>query len=44
MAALQSPGAPHNELEVAPFSNIGALVAAPGVGIYSAKIGGGYTY
>ena len=44
VAALQSPGAPHNALQVAPFSNIGALVAAPGVGIYSARLGGGYTY
>ena len=44
VAALQSPGAPHNGLQVAPFSNIGALVAAPGVGIYSARLGGGYTY
>ena len=43
VAALQSPGVPHTKLQVAPFSNIGALVAAPGVGIYSAKLGGGYT-
>ena len=42
VAALPSPGAPHNALRVAPFSNIGALVAAPGVGIYSAKRGDGY--
>ncbi|MCE7986776.1 MAG: peptidase S8 [Caldilinea sp. CFX5] len=43
VAALQSPGAPHSQLTVAPFSNSGALLAAPGVGIYSARAGGGYT-
>lgn len=43
VAALQSTGAPHNLLTVAPFSNTGALVAGPGVEIYSAKTGGGYT-
>ena len=43
VAALQSPGDPHDKLAVAPFSNIGALLAAPGVAIHSAKLGGGYT-
>jgi len=43
VAALQSSGAPHTNLRVAPFSNSGALVAAPGVGIHSVKWGGGYT-
>jgi subtilisin family serine protease len=43
VAALRSTGAPHTKLRVAPFSNIGAQVAGPGVGIYSAKLGGGYT-
>lgn len=43
VAALQSPGAPHNGLTVGPFSNIGAVLAAPGVDIYSAQAGGGYT-
>jgi subtilisin family serine protease len=42
VAALQTAGAPHDKLQVAPFSNIGALLAAPGVNIYSAKAGGGY--
>ncbi len=42
VAALQTPGAPHNNLTVAPFSNSLATVAAPGVGVYSAKLGGGY--
>ena len=44
VAAVQSAGAPHDALTVAPFSNIRAAVAGPGVGIYSAKKGGGFTY
>ncbi len=43
VAALQSAGAPHEQFSVAPFSNIRAAVAAPGMGIYSARSGGGYT-
>lgn len=43
VAALQSAGSPHQTLSVAPFSNVRAAVAAPGVGIHSAKAGGGYT-
>ncbi len=42
VAALQTPGAPHNNLTVAAFSNSLATVAAPGVAVYSAKLGGGY--
>jgi subtilisin family serine protease len=44
VAAVGTPGAPHEALSVAYFSNIRAAVAGPGVGIYSAKAGGGYTY
>jgi subtilisin family serine protease len=44
VAALGTGGAPHTSLTVAPFSNIRAAVAAPGVGVYSARRGGGYTY
>lgn len=44
VAAVQTAGAPHNAFTVAPFSNIRAAVAGPGVGIYSARKGGGYTY
>lgn len=44
IAALESTGPPHQSLRVAPFSNIRPLAAAPGVGIYSAKAGGGYTF
>ena len=44
VAALQTAGPPHSALMVAPFSNIRAAVAAPGVGVYSAKKGGGYTH
>ncbi len=44
VAALRTAGPPHNALTVAPFSNIRADVAAPGVGVYSAKKGGGYTH
>jgi subtilisin family serine protease len=43
VAALQTAGPPHNALSVTSFSNIRAAVAAPGMGIYSAKRGGGYT-
>lgn len=43
VAALGTAGAPHDNLSVAPFSNVRAAVAAPGAGIYSAKSGGGYT-
>jgi subtilisin family serine protease len=31
-------------LTVAPFSNIRAAIAAPGMGVYSAKKGGDYTF
>jgi subtilisin family serine protease len=44
VAALQTAGPPHSTLTVAPFSNIRAAVAGPGVGVYSAKRGGGYKY
>ena len=44
VAAVQTAGAPHSALTVAPFSNIRAAVAGPGLGIYSARKGGGYTY
>jgi subtilisin family serine protease len=43
VAALRSAGPPHETLTVAPFSNTGAALAAPGMGIYSAQKGGGYT-
>lgn len=43
VAALRSMGPPHAQFTVAPFSNIRAVVAAPGVGVYSARKGGGYT-
>jgi subtilisin family serine protease len=43
VAALQTAGPPHTALRVAPFSNIRASLAAPGVGIHSAKADGGYT-
>lgn len=33
VAALQSPGAPHEALTVASFSNTNAIVAAPGASI-----------
>ncbi len=44
VAAVQTVGEPHSVLTVAPFSNIRAAVAGPGLGIYSARNGGGYTY
>jgi len=44
IAAVQTAGTPHSALTVAPFSNIRAAVAGPGVGIYSARKGGGYAY
>lgn len=44
VAALASADSAHETLTVAPFSNIGAVVAGPGVGIYSARAGGGFTY
>jgi subtilisin family serine protease len=44
VAAVQTVGAPHGALTVAPFSNIRAAVTGPGLGIYSARKGGGYTY
>jgi subtilisin family serine protease len=44
VAAVQTAGAPHSALTVAPFSNIRAAVAGPGLGIYSAQKGGGYAY
>ena len=43
VAALQTAGPPHDALTVASSSNIRAAVAAPGVGVSSAKRGGGYT-
>jgi subtilisin family serine protease len=43
VAALATAGPPHEQFSVAPFSNIRAGVAAPGVGVYSAQMGGGYT-
>ncbi len=42
VAAVQSAGPPHTAFTVAPFSNIRAALAAPGVDVYSAKQGGGY--
>jgi subtilisin family serine protease len=42
VGALQTSGAPHTSLAVWPRSNSEPSVAAPGVGIYSAKAGGGY--
>lgn len=44
VAALRSAGPPHDNLTVAPFSNIRAAVAAAGADIYSAKAGGGFTF
>ncbi len=44
VAALRTAGPPHSALTVAPFSNIRAAVAAPGMGVYSAEKGGGYAY
>jgi subtilisin family serine protease len=44
---LRSQDARHEELTVAPFSNIRADLASPGFGIYSAKPrqrGGGYRF
>lgn len=43
VSALGSAGPPHDALSVAPFANVGAALAAPGVGVYSAQAGGGYT-
>jgi len=42
VAALQSLSSSHDVLGVASFSNIRVALAAPGVGIYSAKAGGGF--
>jgi subtilisin family serine protease len=44
VAALRSVDPAHKLLEVASFSNVRATVSAPGVGIYSAKSGGGYIH
>jgi subtilisin family serine protease len=44
VAALQSAGAPHDNLSVTPFSNIGAAVSGPGMGVYSAWTGGGFCF
>jgi len=44
VAALRTLGEPHTTLTVAPFSNVRGRVAAPGVGVYSAKKGGGYCF
>ncbi len=43
VAALRSLGPPHDTLAVAPFSNTRAAVAGPGMDVYSARAGGGYT-
>jgi subtilisin family serine protease len=43
VAALASAEPQHERLAVAPFSNIRATVAGPGVGVYSAQAGGGFT-
>ena len=43
VGAVGTPGAPHLKLTVAPFSNANPVVCAPGMGIYSAKAGSGYT-
>ena len=43
VAALGTLGSPHEVLAVAPFSNIRAAVAGPGMDIYPARAGGGYT-
>ncbi len=40
-AVGQGP-APDKELSIAAFSNTGPIICAPGVGIHSAKAGGGY--
>jgi len=42
VAALERVGGGSDLLKVAPFSNAGAEVSAPGVSILSAKAGGGY--
>ncbi|MFL9817247.1 S8 family serine peptidase [Tolypothrix campylonemoides VB511288_2] len=42
VGALRTDGEPHNALTVADFSNTGVNIAAPGVDIYSAAVGGGY--
>ncbi len=42
VGALERTDSSGKTLKVAPFSNTGAHVAAPGVGILSAKPGGGY--
>jgi hypothetical protein len=39
VGALASPGAPHDRLTVAPFSNTGPQVCAPGVAVFSAYLG-----
>lgn len=43
VGALQTEGEPHRALTVADFSNTGVNISAPGVDIYSAAVGGGYT-
>lgn len=44
VGAFQTDGAPHDALDIAYFSNTGVNISAPGVDVYSAKAGGGYTY
>jgi subtilisin family serine protease len=44
VAALQTAGTPHDHLSVTPFSNIGAAVSGPGMGVYSAWKGGGFCF
>ncbi|MDJ0735855.1 MAG: S8 family serine peptidase [Nostocaceae cyanobacterium] len=42
VGALQTSGVPHDSLSIANFSNTGPNISGPGVGVYSAKTGGGY--
>lgn len=42
VAAIGTAGQPHSALTVAPFSNVGAEIAAPGMGVYSAWPDGGF--
>jgi subtilisin family serine protease len=44
IAAVQTAGALHKKLAVAPFSNIRAAIAGPGMGIHSAWKDGGYRF
>jgi len=42
VGALQTTGEPHHALKVADFSNTGPNISGPGVGVTSARAGGGY--